>query len=370
MSQAKSLAEKTLMNRTARFGREPKGLSTPALLVDLDIMEANLHRMAAFFQDAPAKLRPHFKTHQVVSFASTQVQAGAIGITCARLEHAETLVDRGITNVFVASEIAGEKMVRRFVELSRQAPVIVVVDSPRVVSDMARQARDRTGELNVVVDLDLGLNRCGVPPGEAALQLAELILEKGMKLRGLMGYHGNLRLPPGPEKEQRTRAALQNLIQTKTLLEHNGIPVEIVSCGGTSDYSISAAVPGVTEIQAGSYLLMDTWYRSLAPEFKPALSVLATVISKTSRNRLVANAGVKAISTERGLPLIKGTESLHVRAMHAEHALIDILDPSMSVEVGDEIEFWVQHLDATISLHEQMHGLRNGKVVELLQIAH
>lgn len=370
MSQAKTLAEKGKPQTVAGDERAPKGLSTPALLVDLDGMESNLRWMAAFFQNTPAKLRPHFKPHQVISLASKQVEAGAIGVTCARLEHAEALVERGLTNVFVASEIAGERMVRRFVELSRQASVVAPVDSAKVISDMARLARDRTQELNLVVDLDLGLNRCGVPAGEAVLRLAELILASGMTFRGLMGYHGNLRLPSGPEKEQRTRAALRNLIQTKLLLEHNSIPVEIVSCGGTSDYSIAAAFPGVTEIQAGSYLLMDTWYQSIAPEFKPALSVLATVISKTVENRLVANAGVKAISAERGLPPIKGRQDLRVRAMHAEHTLIDILHPSSSVEVGDEIEIWVQHLDATISLHERMYGVRNGKVVETLRIEH
>jgi D-serine deaminase-like pyridoxal phosphate-dependent protein len=117
-------------------------------------------------------------------------------------------------------------------------------------------------------------------------------------------------------------------------------------------------------------MLMDTWYQSLAPEFKPALSALATVISKTSDRRLVANAGVKAMSTERGLPVIKGNHGLCVRAMHAEHALIDIVDPTTSVEVGDEIELWVQYLDGTISLHNEMYGVRNGKIVERLRIEH
>jgi D-serine deaminase-like pyridoxal phosphate-dependent protein len=370
MSRVKSLAEQGVEGAAAGDDMDPRALSTPVLLLDLDLMEANLRRMASFFQDASAKLRPHFKTHQVISLGSKQLQAGAIGITCARLEHAEALVDRGITNVFVASEVAGETMVRRFVELSRQAAVIAVVDSAKVISDMAREAQGRTHEVNVIVDLNLGLNRCGVPPGEAALRLTERVLESGITFRGLMGYHGNLRLPPGPEKEQKTRSALQKLIETKTLLEHNGIPVEIISCGGTSDYSIAATFPEVTEIQAGSYLLMDTWYEPLAPEFKPALSVLATVISKTSGTMLVANAGVKAVSTERGLPMVKGNQGLSIRAMHAEHALIDILDPAASPEVGDQIEIWVQHLDATISLHNEMYGMRNGKLVERLRIEH
>lgn len=367
MPEARSLAEKRMERQAAAGPLETKGIRTPALLVDLDVMEDNLGRMAAFFRHTSAKLRPHFKTHQVIPLAFRQLEAGAIGITCARLEHAEALVERGITNVFVASEIAGARMVREFAELSRRAPVLVAVDSTKTISDMARQARGRSEELNVILDLNLGLNRCGVAPGKAALRLAELILQHGMRFRGLMGYHGNLRLAPGPEKEERTQAAIRKLIATRTLIEHNGIPVEIVSCGGTSDYSIAAAFAEVTEVQAGSYLLMDTWYESLAPEFKPALSVLATVISKTS-DRLVANAGVKAISTERGLPAVKGNQGLRVRAMHAEHALIDVADSSISAQIGDEIEIWVRHLDATISLHHAMYGVRNGKVMETLPI--
>lgn len=370
MSEVKSLAEQHRNPPAAAGETALKALNTPALLVDLDCMEANLHRMASFFRDRPAGLRPHFKTHQVISLASKQIETGAIGITCARLEHAEALVEHGIKSVLIASEIAGENMVRRFVELSRGAPVIAAVDDATVISDMARQARGRTYELNLVVDLDLGLNRCGVPPGDAALQLAQFILGKGMKFRGLMGYHGNLRLPPGPEKEQRTQSALQDLIRTKNLLEQNGIAVEIVSCAGTSDYPIAAEFPEVTEIQAGSYLLMDAWYERLAPEFKPALSVLATVISKTSESRLAANAGVKTVNTGRGLPAIKGNPGLRVRAMHAEHALIDILDPSISIEAGDQIEIWVQYLDGTVSLHDEMYGVRSGKIVERLRIEH
>lgn len=368
MSELGSAAERAKEHRAVRDRTKPKRIPTPALLVDLDCMETNLRSMAAFFRDTPAKLRPHFKTHQVLALAMRQLEAGAVGITCARLEHAEALVDYGITGILIASEIAGEAMVQRFAELSRRAPVIASTDSAKVVSDMARQAHGRPHELNLLVDLDLGLHRCGISPGEAVLELAKKILEKGMRFRGLMGYGGNLRLPHGPEKDQRTRAVLQKLVQMKFLLERNGIPVEIVSCGGTSDHSITATFPGVTESQAGSYLLMDTWYQPFAPEFQPALSVLATVISSASADRIVANAGVKAISAERGLPLIKGKQGLRVRALHAEHALIDVVDPLVSVDVGDEIEIWVQHLDSTISLHNQMYGVRNGEVVEFLRI--
>ena len=150
-------------------GMSAQGLRTPALLVDLDVMEKNLSRMAAFFRGKAAKLRPHFKAHQVLSLACQQMEMGAIGLTCARLDHAEALVQQGIENILVANEIAGVGMIRHLIDLSRRAPVMVAVDNPKVVSDMAGLAGDRVGTINVVVDVDVRLGRCGVRTGEAAL---------------------------------------------------------------------------------------------------------------------------------------------------------------------------------------------------------
>ena len=262
-------------------GVKVKDLPTPVLLLDMDSMERNLSRMAEFFRDKPAKLRPHFKSQQVVELAHRQIAAGASGMTCARLEQAEMLVDQGIKNILIANEIAGSVQIRHFVELSHREPVIVAVDSASVVAEMAAIAGSRAHELNVVVDLNVRVGRCGVQPGEAALSLAKTVLSKGLRFRGLMGYEGHIALPAGPEKQTVTYDALQRLIDTKALLEREGLPVEIVTCGGTSDYSEAAAFPGVTEVQAGSYLLMDTWYAPHAADFQPTLTVLATVISKS-----------------------------------------------------------------------------------------
>src|SRR5262245_13381015 len=308
--------------------RKISELDTPALLVDLEVMESNLGRMAGFFDGVEPKLRPHFKAHQVLALARTQVQAGAIGITCARISHAEALVEEGIKDVLVANQIAGESLIRRFVHLSRVAPVIVAMDDARVVSDAARLAGNRTHDLNVVADVDLGLHRGGVSSPASALALAEKILEAGLKFRVLMGYAGSVHVSSEPEKQNSVRSALQPLLKIKAMMERQGIPLEIVSCGGTSDYSVAGVFPGVTEVQAGSYLLMDTKSAPFAPEFSRAVTVLSTILSKTAGDRVVADAGVKAVSSEKGLPTIKGHSGLRVRALHAEHALIDLLDPS------------------------------------------
>jgi 3-hydroxy-D-aspartate aldolase len=342
-------------------------IETPALLLDLDGMERNLLRMAAFLQDKPAKLRPHFKVHQVLPLAARQIQSGAIGITCARLDHAEALAQYGIENILIANEVVGDQSIRRFLELSLNTDVIVAVDNAKIVSDMARVAGKCKDKLNVVVELDVGLGRCGVPPGEATLALAKVVLEQGLRFRGLMAHRGNLRLSDGHEKQEMVCAVMHTLVNCKQMIERSGIPVEIVSCGGTSDYAIAGTLPGITEIQAGSYLLMDTWYLPFAPDFSPSLTVLATVISK-SPGRIVLDAGAKTMSGQRGLPSIKGSPGLQITALHAEHTIVELLDPSVSIEVGDKVEISVHYLDATVSLHRKMHGIRNGEVEEVFQI--
>jgi len=350
-------------------GTSVKDLPTPALLADLDTVEQNLARMASFFRDKPARLRPHFKAHQSVALAHKQIQAGAIGLTCARLEQAEMLLDEGFENILVANEIAGKAMLQRFVEMSHRAPVIVAVDNASIVAQLAAMAKDRAHELNVVVDLDVRLGRCGVQPGGEAVSLTKTVLSKGLRFRGLMGYEGHIHLPAGPVKHNIASDALQLLIDTKCLLEKEGIPPEIVTCGGTSDFAEAGTFPGVTEIQAGSYLLMDTWYAPCASEFQPALTVLATVISKRAGKTVVADAGIKVISTGNGLPQLKEMPGLSVNTLHIEHILMDIQDPCLSIDVGDRIEICVQALDSTLSLHDCIYGVRNGRVEEVFQIA-
>lgn len=351
-------------------GARLSDLDTPALLVDLPAMEANLATMAGFFQNR-VRLRPHFKNHRVLALAARQIQFGATGITCARLWEAESLVAHGIKSILIANEIGGTTMVKRFAELSHQAPVIVAVDNAKVVDDLARAARNQRVEINVVVDVDVGLQRCGITPGPPVVALTKTVLEKGLKFRGLMGYEGHLQaLVCGPEKDKAVRASLESLIQSRDLIESSGIPVEIVSCGGTGDYGIAGKIAGITENQAGSYLLMDTWYQPFASEFKLALSVLATVISKTPGERIVVDSGMKALSGEKGLPSVKNIEGLRVKALNAEHGVIELSDPNLKVDVGDKIEVWAHYQDATVHLHQKMYGIRNGIVEEILDIEH
>jgi D-serine deaminase-like pyridoxal phosphate-dependent protein len=192
-----------------------------------------------------------------------------------------------------------------------------------------------------------------------------MAMAQGLLFRGLIGYEGHcVRLPPGPAKVEAIEQAMGKLVGTAKLIQAHGMPVEIVSAGGTGTHAISGRIPGVTEIQGGSYLLMDTDYQTVCPEFELALSVLGTVISRRGNERLILNIGLKEISGERGLPVLKNTTGARVRKLNAEHAVVDILDPGFSAQVGDQLELWAHYSDATANLHRRMFGVRGGQVEE------
>ncbi len=285
------------------------------------------------------------------------------------MEQVEVLAHHGIKNLLVANEIAGEAKVSRFVDLARRAGILVAVDNAKVVADMARIARNKKTQLNVLIDVNVGLNPCGVEPGEAAVNLAKAAVQEGLVVRGVMGYEGHLQhSSPGAEKESACRAALKLVVNTRNLIEGHGIPCAIVSAGGTGTYSITGRFPGVTEVQAGTFVAMDTSYMEGASDFQPALSVLVTVISKTEGKRVVVDAARKAIGGERGLPAVKGLEGVRLTALHFEHAVIEFLDPTVPLDVGDKLEVWVHYSDPTVQLHERMFGIREGQVEEVLSI--
>ena len=339
-------------------------IDTPALVVDLTAMESNLRRMAAFFADGPTRLRPHYKNHKSPALARRQMALGAIGMTCATVGEAEALGRAGIASILLANEVADSGKIARCLRLSEQTDLIVAVDSERIVAALAAAA-SRQNRPSVVVDVDTGMGRCGVPQGEPAAALAQFAVEKGLHFRGLTGYEGHcVRLAPGPEKERAIRESMRKLADTAELIRSRGIPVEIVSAGGTGTYSISGRLPGITEIQAGSYPFMDTDYATVCRDFEMSLSVLTTVISRTGNQRIVLDCGLKSLSGERGLPTLKNVDGARLRRLNAEHAIVDILDPALPVQVGDRLEIWAHYSDATVNLHRRIYGLRGDQVEE------
>jgi len=246
---------------------------------------------------------------------------------------------------------------------------MVAVDNEQQVAALSSVSAALNTPLSVLVDVDTGMGRCGVQPGERALAFAQMVCASGLRFRGLTGYEGHcVRLPPGPAKTDAIEKAMKKLASTADLIRSHGLPVDIVSAGGTGTYSISGRLSGITEIQAGSYPLMDTEYCTVCPDFDLALSLLGTVISRTGNERFVVDVGLKAISAERGLPKLKNIDGARLRKLNAEHAIVDILDPGLSVQVVDQVEIWAQYNDATVNLHRRMFGMREGRIEEIFAL--
>jgi D-serine deaminase-like pyridoxal phosphate-dependent protein len=349
--------------------RTLREIDTPALLLDLDAMERNLDRMARFFAQGPTRLRPHYKNHKCPTLAGRQLEAGAIGITCATLTEAEALVANGITDILISSELAGERKIGRLVELSSRADVKVVVDHQETVEAIGAACRSRGVAPGVLVDVNVGQDRTGVQQGNAVLELARAVVAEGLPFRGLMGYEGHVaHLPEGEKKNSAYDQAMRALIECRELLMKHQIAVEIVSTGGTGTYHLTPRFPSITEFQAGSYLVMDTRYAETCGNFELALSVLGTVISRTGDERIVLDAGLKSISSELGLPGVKSCRGVQINRLNAEHGVLEVVEPGVTLDAGDTVELWARYSDATINLHDRIYGIRNGAVEEVLRI--
>lgn len=354
------------------IGSSKMEIDTPALLIDLPAMERNIARMANFFADKPAKLRPHAKTHKCPIIAQKQLEAGnAVGITCAKLGEAEVLVEGGIRDILIANQIVGPQKIARLVALAHHADLMVAVDDPANVADLSAAASAAGVQLRVLVEVNLGMNRCGVEPGEPALALARKVAEaKGLRFMGLQGYEGHLVFTPDPaERREKTLAAMKTLVETRRLIEDAGLEVKIVSGGGTGTYDVTGSFPGIDEVQAGSYVFMDTKYRSVGLDFELALTVLTTVISRPTPHIAITDAGMKVVTSEFGMPEVRGIEGATLTKLSEEHGKIEFASPNTDLKVGDKIELFVSHGCTTINLHDRYYGVRDGRLEAVWSIA-
>jgi len=341
-------------------------IDTPALLIDLDIMEANIAKMAEFFKYVSAELRPHVKTHKTPIIAHKQIQAGAIGVTCAKLGEAEAMIHAGIEDVLIANQIVGTQKIARLVNLAKHTNLMLAVDNPQNVDELSAVCEAKGATLRALVEVNTGMGRCGVEPGEPTLELARKVCNaKAVKFAGLMGYEGHTVITKKKaERERETKKSVDILVDMKKLLEGNGIPVDIVSGGGTGTYDITGSYPEMTEIQAGSYVLMDTEYakvEGVGNTFGCALTVLTTVISRPKPDRIITDAGMKVLTGEFGLPQPKNIDGLELVSLSEEHGGL-VADENVSLKVGDKFEILPTHGCTTINLHDNFYGIRDGKL--------
>ncbi len=319
-------------------------LVTPALLVDADAFDHNLSSMAAALPGS--RLRPHVKAHKCTALAQRQLAAGHKTFTCATIREVEGMAAAGLgEDLLLANEVLDASRLGRL-----DARVTVAVDSLQTI-----EAAVKGGIKEVLIDVNVGLPRCGCAPDHAGA-LAEMARSKGLAVRGVMGYEGHaVGLDNRSLRQELTAQAMELLIQA-----HTDVGGDVISAGGTGTYDLNT---WANEIQAGSYALMDTAYAKLGLPFKQALTVLATVISTSASGFAVANCGLKALAMDHGKPDIEGGGMVMI--VSDEHITFI---PETPVEVGDQIRVLPAHVDPTVAYHERMHLVRNGEVLETWEV--
>ena len=360
-----------------KVGDSLEALDTPAMVIDLPLMEANIEKLMELFRASNVAVRPHLKTVKCPELAHVLLQAGAIGGCVAKVSEAEIMARAGIEDLLITSEIVGAPKLERLVVLVREHPnVKAVVDSPTGVRTLNKAMSDAGLHVNVLLDVNVGQNRCGVLPGEEAISLAQFINEmSNIHLIGVQGYEGHLQhIHDAHEREERCRASMQLLTTTATQLKEMGFAIDIVTTGGTGTSAICADCEGITEVQPGSFIFMDTDYRNaLGSDYANALTILSTVISRPTPERAVVDAGLKSLSIDSGMAEPQGMQGVTYRPGGDEHGILtwheDMHVPSEKLDVGERIAFIPSHIDTTINLHDTYYACRNGKIEGIWPVA-
>jgi len=349
-------------------GMTKEELDTPCLVIDLDVLERNLARVTESVQ---ADLRPHTKTHKCTTIAKKQLEYGAIGVTCAKVADAEVLAKAGINNILIANQITGPpRKIARLLDLASENDVRVLIDNPVNVRELSAAAEARKVELHVLIELDLGWHRCGVPPGEPALELARTITNsRGLVFDGLEFYEGHvLTIQDFDERKRETEKCIERAMQTKEQIEKVGIPVEVISGGGTGTYAITGNHPGVTEVRPGTYVFMDTKYETRMSEFSYALTVLGTVTSTPSPDRGIIDAGSTSMTQDMGIPTLIHPEGWRLTKLHEAQGFLERVD-GPPLTVGDKVEMIPSHSCTTSNLYDQFLVLRKDVVETVWKIS-
>lgn len=351
-------------------------LDTPVLLVDRAALGRNIARMQEMAAQAGIAYRPHAKAHKSPVIADMQMAAGAAGQCCAKLGEAEVLAAGGVRDILITTPVVGRNKLTRLMNLLNEARVAVVTDSSVNAGDLARAAQTVGRAVDVLVEVDVGQGRCGVPPGDVAAQLAaEIADQKWLRFRGLQGYQGAVQmLASAAERRAKVQDALGKLLASADAVRKRGLAVEVLTGGGTGSSAIDCALHGLTELQPGSYIFMDSKYAAIEWEganrvpFENALTVLATVISKPARDHAIVDAGMKAASGDGGLPLAMDLAGGEYSFAGDEHGHLRF-QGACPLEIGAQVRLIPSHCDTTVNLYDQYIVVEGDDVVDVWDIA-
>jgi D-serine deaminase-like pyridoxal phosphate-dependent protein len=354
-------------------------LPTPALVVDLEAMEANLRKMADFYRDKAANIRPHTKTHKCPIIAKKQMELGAVGICTAKVSEAEVMVAEGVDKVLVTSPVVTKDKIERLIKLAQKSPdVAVVVDQPANVQDLNEAAAAAGIKLGVFIDLNVGQDRTGVALGDPAQKLLEVIgTSPSLGFGGFQAYGGHLQHMVGwTYRDRSSRETMARALEVKHRAEKAGFHVPVFSVGGTGTYNVDCDIDGVTDVQVGSYLFMDVNYRNVGSkegtvfnDFQPSLLVLATAVSQPAKGRITIDAGIKSFAADKEPPALLDIQGVSYRFGGDEHGILQFKNPSRDIKIGDKVLLIASHCDPTVNLYDKIYTFRGATVGEVWPVA-
>jgi D-serine deaminase-like pyridoxal phosphate-dependent protein len=355
----------------ATVGQPVDEVDTPALLIDLDAFERNLRTLADSVKGRPVRVRAHAKTHKCPEIGKCQVAMGAIGVCCQKVSEAEAMVEGGIADVLVSNEVVGAPKIARLAALARRARIGVCVDHPDNVAALAATG----ASLDVYIEIEVGMGRCGVLPGEPALALARTIAsQRNLRFAGLQAYHGRAQhLRSTSERRAAIEAAARAVRATEELLNKHGIECPIVTGAGSGTYMLEVENGAWNEIQPGSYIFMDVDYgknewAAPLPRFTQSLFVLTTVMSTPAPGRAIVDAGLKASSVDSGMPSVWQRDGYHYAKASDEHGLVEFAAGAKAPRLGEKLMLVPGHCDPTVNLYDWYVCVRGGRVAALWPI--
>lgn len=345
-------------------------LPSPAVLVDLDVAERNIQRLAKAAQQAGIQVRPHIKAHKSVYLAKKQLEAGACGVTVAKLGEAEVMCDHGVKDILVAYPLVGEEKLARLRQLHQRARITTTVDSLEVARGLATVGT-KEHPLPVLLEIDAGIHRCGRPSAEEALRLArEVSRLEGLAICGLFTYNGQIyQSQSRAEIEASARAEAKLLTDAAALFRSQGFVVSVLSAGSTPATLVLDQMAGVTEIRPGNYVFYDVSALALgvAKEEDCALRVLATVVSVPLPGYATIDAGSKTLTSDLathrdGYGQVVGMPEVKVAKLNEEHGYLRYDPAQRQFQVGDRVEIIPNHACVVPNLFDSIYGLRGDKL--------
>ena len=362
----------------AEIGSPVAEVETPALMIDLDALDRNIAKMAEFARASGVRVRPHAKTHKSTAIALRQIALGAVGQCVQKVGEAEVLVGGGVKDVLVSNQVVGERKLRRLAALANEATIALCFDAADQVDAASRVARDFGVVLGGLVEIEVGMERCGIAPGRDAASLARRIAAApNLKFKGLQAYHGRAQhMTAYQERAQAIASAVDAVRETLEALAAENLPCEIIGGAGTGTFAIEAASGVYNELQVGSYVFMDTEYARIRggddrpyAEFEHSLFVLASVISVPTADRAIVDAGLKSYSAERGPPWVHDRPDVEVTGVSDEHGKLKVGPRARPFSLGEKVWLIPGHCDPTVNLHDWYVGVRRDRVEALWPIS-